>query len=67
MGEKIIIGNSDYTRSEMEERNSGWGTSSEEFLFTIKNYESKGYTVRFETSLFRRLFSSCIYKVIAIK
>lgn len=65
--EKIKIGNSDYTREEMEQGVYGWGTSSSEFLQTIKTYEAEGYTVKFKTNLWRRIFAFGIYKVIAYK
>lgn len=66
---KITIGTSDYTRSEIEDQNIGWtiGCSSYEFLEKIRNYEMAGYTVEFNTSIFRRIFALGIYKVTAEK
>ena len=67
--EKIIIGNSDYTRKEMESGTDSWtiGSSSNHFLSVIKHYEKLGFTVKFETSIWRKLFGIGIYKVIAYK
>jgi hypothetical protein len=65
--EKIKIGNSDYKREQMEQGVYGWGTSNSEFLQTIKQYEAEGYTVKFETNLWRRIFALGIYKVVAYR
>lgn len=67
--EKIKIGATDYSRKEMESGDIGWsiGTSAKEFMETIKLYEREGYTVSFETSLFRKIFGLGIYKVVARK
>ena len=65
--EKIKIGNSDYKREEIEQGICGWGTSNSEFLLTIKEYEAEGYTVKFETNLWRRIFALGIYKVVAYR
>lgn len=65
--EKINIGNTDYTKAQMEKGVYGWGTSNEEFLQTIRTYEADGYTVKFETNLLRRIFAIGIYKVVAYK
>ena len=65
--EKIKIGNSDYKREEMEQGVYGWGTSNAHFLKTIRAYEAEGYTVKFETNLFRRIFALGIYKVTAYR
>ncbi len=67
--EKIIIGNSDYSRKEIEDGIKGYtiGSSSNDVLETIKYYEGKGYTVKFETSIFRKIFAIAIYKIVAYK
>jgi hypothetical protein len=67
--EKIKIGTSDYSRKEMESGDIGWaiGTSTNDYMETIELYEREGYTVSFETSLFRKLFGLGIYKVVARK
>lgn len=65
--EKIVIGNSDYTREDMKNNISGWGTTSVDFLDTINYYEENGYKVNFETNLFRKIFGFGIYKVVAYK
>jgi hypothetical protein len=69
MKEKIKIGNSDYTREEMQKGDSVWaiGCSSDYFLKIIKQYEDAGYEVKFETNFFRRIFGIATYKVIAYK
>ena len=66
---KLLIGRSDYTRKQMEsgDSNGGWGTTTALFLKTISLYEKDGYTVKFETNLFRKIFGVGIYKVIAYK
>jgi len=65
----FLIGRSDYTRKQMEsgESNGGWGATTELFLNTISNYEKNGFTIKFETSLWRKIFGCGIYKVIAYK
>jgi hypothetical protein len=66
--EKIVIGQSDYPRKAIEENKCGWTLgSTTTFLETIKLLEENGYTIKFETSLFRRLFALGIYKIIAYK
>jgi len=67
--EKIKIGNSDYSRKQMEQGDNGWtiGCSAKYFLDTIKQYENKGYTVKFETSIWRKIFGMGIYKVMAYR
>ena len=67
--EKVKIGNSDYSRIQMEQGDSGWtiGCSAEYFLNTIKQYENEGYTVKFETSIWRKIFGWGIYKVVAYR
>ena len=65
--EKIKIGNSDYTKEQMQKGVHGWGTSDKDFLETIKQYEDDGYTVKFETSIWRKIFCVGIYSVVAIK
>ena len=68
--EEIVIGNSDYTRKEMENGEYSWltiGTSAKEFIDTIESYESAGYTVTFRTSFFRRIFGMGKYQVVASK
>lgn len=69
MMEKIEIGNSDYSREEIDKGIKGWtiGNSPDTFSNTIKEYESEGYTVKFETSFFRRIFGVSVYKVVAYK
>ena len=66
--ERVIIGNSDYTRKQMESGKSfgAWG-STLEFLELIKMVERNGYVVKFETNLFRRIFGLGIYKVVGYK
>ncbi len=63
----IIIGNSDYDRKELEDGRCGWGTTSNDFLETITEYESLGFEVRFETSFFRKIFGVTKYKVVGYK
>ncbi len=67
--EEIKIGNSDYSRKQMEEGDIGWsiGDSTNHFLNTIKQYEDDGYTIKFEKSIWRMIFGPAIYKVMAIK
>jgi len=65
--EKINIGNSDYSREEMEQGLYGFGTSAKEFLNVIMRFEKDGYQVKFETSIWRKIFSSAIYKVVAYR
>lgn len=67
--EKIKIGNSDYSRKQMEQGDIGWtiGCSSKYFLDTIKQYESEGFTVKFETSILRKIFGMGIYEVVAYR
>mgnify|MGYP001558495112 CR=1 FL=1 len=67
--EKIIIGDSDYSRKQIESRESdgGWGDSARDVLKTIREYENNGYEVKFETSLFRKIFCMGIYRVVAYK
>lgn len=67
MVEKVKIGTSDYTRDQMERGVYGWGTSSSEYIDTIKQYEKDGYVVKFETNIFRRIFGFGIYKVVAYR
>lgn len=65
--EKITIGNSDYTREEIESGAHGaWG-DVHTFLELIYMCERKGYTIVFKTSLLRRIFCTGKYKVIGIK
>lgn len=64
---KIKIGNSDYNRKQIESGVYGWGTTNKVFLQTIKEYEDDGYIVKFETSIWRKLFCVGIYNVVAIK
>lgn len=63
----VIIGNSDYSRKQMEEGSSGWGVSSSEFLETIREYEIQGYDVKFETSIFRMIFGVTKYRVVGYR
>lgn len=67
MKNKIVIGNSDYSREEMESglAEGGWGTDTDEYLRRIKYYENTGRIVKFETSLFRRLFGIGKYRVVS--
>jgi len=66
--EKITIGQSDYSRKQMGNGTGwSWGVSDEYFLETIKAYEEAGYTVKFKTSLLRRIFAVGKYKVVAYK
>lgn len=67
--EKIEIGNSDYSREEIEKGISGWtiGHTPNYFLNTIREFESEGYTVKFETNFWQRIFGMSIYKVFAYK
>lgn len=63
----IKIGETDYSRDEIEDNKCGaaFGTSADYFLSVIREYEEAGYSVKFETSLWRRLFSLCKYVVVA--
>ena len=65
--EKIKIGNSDYTKEQMQKGVYGLGTSDKDFLEIIKQYEDDGYTVKFETSIWKKIFCTGIYSVVAIK
>ena len=67
--EKVVIGESDYTRKQMEDGDTSWaiGSSGREYLETIKWYEEHGFRVEFETNIFRRIFAIGIYKVVAYK
>ena len=71
IAEKIIIGQSDYTREQIVSgvSNTIWtlGNSPKIFIDTIERYEQNGYIVKFETSFFQRLFSMGYYRVIAYK
>jgi hypothetical protein len=66
---KIVIGESDYSRVQMEndECGDGFGTSSKYFLEVIKTFEDAGFTVVFKTNIFRLIFALGTYKVIAYK
>lgn len=63
----ILIGNSDYNREELEQNKWGWGNSSLDFLNEIREYESLGFEVKFETSLLRRIFGVTKYKVVGYR
>lgn len=68
--EKVTIGQSDYSREEMMDVDgSEWaiGSSFQEFLDMINYYENLGYIVKFETSIWRRIFGFGIYKIVAYK
>lgn len=71
MNKKEIIGYSDYTRAEIRdqiirgETIYSLGDSVQSFLSKISQSEKKGYTVKFETSIIRRLFKLALYKVVA--
>lgn len=67
--EKIEIGNSDYSREEIDNGIKGWtiGNSPDTFSNTIKEFEREGYVVKFETSLWQKIFGLSKYKVNAYK
>lgn len=66
--ERIKIGVSDYTRKAMGADDMlAIGTSSKEFLDAIEAYEREGYVVKFETSIWRKLFAMGLYKVVAYR
>jgi hypothetical protein len=66
--ERVIIGYSDYSRQQIEKGNI-WilGDSRECILDTIAAFEHEDYNVKFETSLFRKIFCLAKYKVVAYK
>ena len=65
--DKVIIGNSDYTRKEIE-NGAGWVIGNPvNFLQTIRAVEREGYTVKFETSLFRKILCVSKYRVVGYK
>lgn len=67
MSKKIIIGNSDYSREQVEKGNIvSVGCSRSELLQVIENYERAGYEIKFETNLFRRIFGIGIYRIVAV-
>ena len=62
------IGESDYSRQEIESNSCGWTWGSiNAVLEAIKEAESNGYDVIFKTSLLRRIFCLGKYKIIAKK
>ena len=66
--EKIEIGNSDYSREEIENGSGiSIGTSPKIFYARIREFENAGYTVKFETSLWQKIFGLSKYKVNAYK
>lgn len=72
--ERIKIGNSDYSREEIKrgceiDRDGGWqiGSSFEEFMDRFEEFEKLGYKIKFETSIFRKIFGMGIYKIVAVK
>lgn len=66
---KVIIGNCDYSREQLERNDVHELTiancSARQMLEVIKGYEAKGYIVKFETSLFRRIFCLGRYRIVA--
>lgn len=66
---KIIIGNSDYTRSEIEEGKckNAFGSTRTQFLEQILIVERYGYVVKFKTNILRRIFCLGKYRVVAYK
>lgn len=65
--QKIVIGNSDFNRKELEDNKYGWGNSSQEFLRTIIEYENQGFEIQFETNLIRLIFGTTKYKVVGYR
>lgn len=68
--EEIFIGNSDYSRKQME--NGEYDRflvigDADSFLAEIAKYEKLGYEIKFKTSFFRKLFGITVYSVVAIK
>jgi len=64
----VIIGNSDFTRDEITAKYKPWMLGDPYEMFRkIVAYEDKGYVVRFNTSLLRRIFGICKYQVVAKK
>lgn len=64
---KIIVGYTDFNRKKLEKGCYGWGASSEYFMASIKEFEDAGFTVKFKTSILRKVFCMAIYKVVAYK
>lgn len=62
---KIKIGNSDFTRKQLEEGVWTWGTSAWECTETIRHFEREGYVVKFETSILRKIFCIGKFKIVA--
>ena len=67
--EKRVIGESDYTREEIEsgKTNGSFGTPAIIFKARLAEYEKQGYTIKFETSIFRKIFAVGKYKIVAYK
>ncbi len=62
----MIIGYSDYSRDQIESNQCGWTFGSRNHLLSrILEAEASGYNVTFETSIFRRIFCTGIYKIVA--
>ena len=69
--ETIILGHSDYSRTEIERGAPDYwtiGNTKEDVLSAIREYESYGYTITFKKKSFlQELFSIGKYKIIATK
>ena len=67
---KIKIGESDYNRNQIESGTPGaigGQICCDSMLEKIRYYENNGYTVQFQTSIFRKIFLLGKYKVVATK
>jgi hypothetical protein len=65
--QKFVIGNTDYTREQLSKGVYGWGASSKQFLDRIVTFENEGFSVKFETSLLRKLFGVGKYRVVGYR
>lgn len=66
---KEIIGYSDYSRTEIVNSDvMGYFSSNPSLILSaVHEFEKCGWKVRFETSMFRRLFLMAKYKIVATK
>ena len=66
---KVVIGNSDFSREEIENGKSyhAIGVPAQYLIETIENFENEGYEVKFETSFWRKIFGVGIFKIVAYK
>lgn len=61
---KKVLGYSDFSREEIENGAFGIVDSNEDIITLIQEEEKKGNKVKFETSIWRKIFCSGIYKIV---